>query len=192
MQLGYKRIQLFQGTSPQYSQRKKPGKSPTNMSNIHQLVSEKGKRMIVHDDLFYTLERTSEEKLIFRCKNRSCKGKLKLIERRLIKTTFSFKGRCHTNFSMNAFLSQPTSHSHAPTPDAVPVIELKNKIKTRAATTDEQSSAILLSALRTFPLSAAGQLPRAEMLMNTIRRQRPTPKATGDGLLADHIRKTDQ
>ena len=93
---------------------------------------------------------------------------------------------------MNALLSQPTSHSHAPTPDSIPVIELKNKIKSRAATTDEQSSAILQSALRTFPLAAAGQLPRSEILMNTIRRQRPTPKVTGDGLLSDHLRQTDR
>jgi hypothetical protein len=107
--------------------------------------------MIVHEGFLYTLERTSEEKLIFRCKNRSCKGKLKLLERRLKKTIFSFKGRCHTNLSRNAFLSQPTSHSHTPTPDAVPVIELKHQIKARAAATDEQSSAISIQCLRNTP-----------------------------------------
>ena len=98
MRLGYKRIQLFQGTSPQYSQRKKPCTSPTNMSNIHQLVSEKGKPMIFHEGFLYTLARTSEEKLIFRCKNRSCKGKLKLLEGRLIKMIFSLKGRSLVSF----------------------------------------------------------------------------------------------
>lgn len=92
---------------------------------------------------------------------------------------------------MDSFLSAPTAHSHAPTPDIVPVIQLKNQIKTRAATTDEQSSAILHSALRTFPLHAAGQLPRTDMLMNTIRRQRTTPQASENGLLADDLRKTD-
>ena len=112
-----------------------------------------------------------KEKLIFSCKNRRCKGTPKPIERRSANLSFSFTGRCHTNLSMTALLSQPTSHSHAPTPDAIPVIELKNEIKTRAATTDGQSSAILQSALRSFPLSAAGQLPRTEILMNTIRRQ---------------------
>ena len=74
------------------------------------------------------------------------------------------KGRCHTNLSMDDFLSTPTSHSHAPTPDVVPVIQLQNQIKTRAATTDAQTNAILHSALRTFPLYAAGQLPRTEIL----------------------------
>ncbi len=122
--------------------------------------------MIVHNGFVYTLERATETKLIFRCKNRSCRGTLKSIHKKLIKLRFSFKGRCHTNLSMDAFLSQATSHSHAPTPDIIPVIELKNQIKTRAATTDEQSSAILQSAVRIFPLHAAGQLPRSEILMN--------------------------
>ena len=56
---------------------------------------------------------------------------------------------------MDNLVSSPTIHSHGPIPDAVPVIELKNQIKTRAATTDEQTSAILHSALRTFPLYSA-------------------------------------
>ena len=148
--------------------------------------------MIAHEGFIYTLERTTEAKLIFRCKNRNCKGRFELIYERLIILAFSFKGRCHTNASMDSFVSTPTAHSHAPTPDIIPVIQLKNQIKTRAATTDEQSSAILHSALRTFPLHAAGQLPRMDILMNTIRRQRTTPQASENGLLADNLRKTDR
>ena len=44
------------------------------MSQITQLVSEKGKKMLLHES--YTLERTTATKLIFRCKNRDCKGKI--------------------------------------------------------------------------------------------------------------------
>lgn len=44
---------------------------------------------------------------------------------------------------MDNLLSYPTEHLHGPTPDVIPVIQLKNQIKTRAATTDEQSSVIL-------------------------------------------------
>ena len=93
---------------------------------------------------------------------------------------------------MDNFVSSPTAHSHGPAPDVLPVLELKSQIKTRAATTDEQTSAILHSALRTFPLHAAGQLPRSNSLMNTIRRQRSTPKISDEGVLADHLRKTDR
>lgn len=59
---------------------------------------------------------------------------------------------------MDAFLSHPTAHSHAPKPEQVPAIQLKREIKARAATTDESSSTILHSALRVYPLSAAGEL----------------------------------
>ena len=71
---------------------------------------------------------------------------------------------------MDAFLSQPTSHSHAPQPDRIPAIQLKDEIKTRAVTTDESTSSIVHSALRTYPVSAAGELSRNEALMLMIRR----------------------
>ena len=44
------------------------------MSLIEKLLSEKGKPMIVHAGYIYTQERTTTEKIIFRCQNRSCKG----------------------------------------------------------------------------------------------------------------------
>ena len=47
----------------------------TNMSQIQKLTSEKGKPMIFHEGFVYTLERTTETKLIFRCQNRNCKDK---------------------------------------------------------------------------------------------------------------------
>ena len=46
------------------------------MSQITQLVSEKGKKMLLHESYIYTLERITATKLIFRCKNRDCKGKI--------------------------------------------------------------------------------------------------------------------
>ena len=91
---------------------------------------------------------------------------------------------------MDAFLSQPTSHSHAPQPDRIPAIQLKDKIKTRAVMTDESTSSIVHSALRTYPLSAAGELPRNEALILMIRRQRTVETVDVDGRLPDKLRKT--
>ncbi|CAF2695193.1 unnamed protein product [Rotaria sp. Silwood2] len=91
---------------------------------------------------------------------------------------------------MDAFLSQPTSHSHATQPDRIPAIQLKNEIKARAATTDEYSSSILHSVLRTHPLSAAGGLPKNDTLMLTIRRQRTVETVDADGRLPANLRKT--
>ncbi|CAF1344010.1 unnamed protein product [Rotaria sordida] len=84
---------------------------------------------------------------------------------------------------MDAFLSQSTSHFHAPQPVRVPAIQLKNDIRARAATTDESSSSILHSALRAYPLSATVELPRNEALMLMIRRQRTVETVDADGLL---------
>ena len=91
---------------------------------------------------------------------------------------------------MDVFVSQPTSHCHAPQPDRIPTVQLKNEIKTRAITTDESTSTILHSALRTYPLSAAGELPRNESLMLIIRRQRTVEKVDVDGRLPEKLRKT--
>lgn len=103
-----------------------------------------------------------------------------------------FVARCHTNLSMDTFLSEPTAHNHAPVPDRVPVIELCNKVKARAATSEESTSTILHSVLRTFPLSAATELPRTEMILQTIRRQRTTPATKSDDVIPDELRKTDR
>ena len=61
---------------------------------------------------------------------------------------------------MDTFLSQPTCYSHAPQPDRIPAIELKNEVKARAVVTDESTSSILHSVLHTYPLSAARGTPK--------------------------------
>ena len=46
--------------------------------------------------------------------------------------------------------------------------------------------------MRTYPLSAAGQLPKNDALMLTIRRQRIAPKMGPDGRLSEELPKTDR
>ena len=139
------------------------------MSQIKEIVSEKGKRMLLHESYIYILERTTTRKLIFYCRNRDCKGKIMLpIIILIVRKNFINLARCHTNLSMDTFPFQPTSHCHTPNPDLVPSIQLKNDIKAGAATTDEPTSLILHTALRTYPLSTAGQLPKNDALKLTI------------------------
>ncbi len=69
-------------------------------------------------------------------------------------------------------------------------IKLNNEIKARSATTNESSSSILHAALRTYPLSAAGELPKIESLLLTIRRQRTAPKIDANGRLPEELRRT--
>ena len=80
---------------------------------------------------------------------------------------------------MDTFLSNPTAHCHAPNSDLTAAIQLKNTIKTRAAKTEEQSSSILHSAIRTYPISAVGALTKTQSLMLTIRRQCVNDKNDG-------------
>ena len=93
---------------------------------------------------------------------------------------------------MNTILYGPTEHYHAPKPGLLPVLEVKNKIKTRAVKTEESSSRILHSAIRSFPLDAASQLPQSETLSRSIRRQRQVSPANSNNQLSDHLKQTDR
>ena len=142
------------------------------MSTIVKLTSEKGKPLLGYEGFIYTLDRQTEAKMIFRCQNRDCKG------------------RCHTNSIMDAIVSGPTEHCHAPNHDRIPVVELRNQIKSRSGDSEEPSSVILHSAIRSFPLDSAGQLPNTETLLRTIRRQRQGEASNPDNGLPDHLKVT--
>ena len=45
-------------------------------ATIHKLTSEKGRIVLGYEDYIYTLERKTNFKLIFRCQNRDCGGKI--------------------------------------------------------------------------------------------------------------------
>ena len=79
------------------------------MSDIRTLKSQKGEPMVVHRGFIYTLERRTTVKCIFRCQNRNCKGKdfQKIFYKTEI-TLIYFLARCHTNLSINKFMSDPT------------------------------------------------------------------------------------
>ena len=47
------------------------------MSEIKRLLSEKKKPMLGYQGYIYTVERQNQERIVYRCKNRLCKGKLK-------------------------------------------------------------------------------------------------------------------
>ena len=74
----------------------------------------------------------------------------------------------------------------------VPVLELKNKIKTRAVETEETPSTTLHSAIGSFPLNAASQRPQSETLSRSIRRQRQVSPANSNSQLHDHLKQTDR
>ena len=91
----------------------------------------------------------------------------------MILVNFSYRlGRCHTDLSMILFIKKPTAHCHGPSIDRISVIELKNKIKARAAISEEPTSTILFSELKSFSLDAAASLPKTATLQRTIRRRR--------------------
>ena len=144
------------------------------MSTIIKLTSEKGKPMLGYEGIIYPLDRQIEGKMIFRCPNRDCKG------------------RCHTNPIMDAIISGPTEHCHAPNPDRILDVELRNQIKSRSGDSEEPSSAILHSGIRSFPLDSVRQLPKPEILQGTIRRQREAEASNPDNQLPDHLKLTDR
>ena len=110
----------------------------------------------------------------------------------MIKKLFSFLARCHTNLAMDTFLFQPMEHYHAPIPERIPVTELSTQVKSRAVTSEELTSVILNSSLRIFPLSATSELPRTQILSQTIHRQHTTSSTGSDDSASSELRKTDR
>ena len=51
---------------------------------------------------------------------------------------------------------------------------------------------IFHSAIRSFPLDAASQLPQSERLSRSIGRQRQLPPANSNNQLPDHLKQTDR
>jgi hypothetical protein len=74
----------------------------------------------------------------------------------------------------------------------IPVLELKDKIKARAAESKEASSVVFHSDMRTFPLDSANQLPQEQTLLRTIRRRRQNEKASSDDQFVDQYKFTDR
>ena len=103
--------------------------------------------------------------------------------------------RCVENLKMvtwDTILSGPTEHCHVPKPDLVSLLELKNKIKTRAVEIEESSSRIFHSTIRSFPLDAASQLSQSGTLSRSIHRQRQVPTANSNNQLPDHLKQTNR
>jgi hypothetical protein len=101
-------------------------------------------------------------------------------------------GRCHTDPSMSSFLSGPTDHCHAPNLEKSHIVQLKTKIKSQAAHSEEPTSTVLYSAMRCFPLDAANQLPKTDSLMRTIRRQRQAVATDVPSTIPEHLKQTDR
>jgi hypothetical protein len=93
---------------------------------------------------------------------------------------------------MEAIISNPTKHCHAPKMVEIPFLKLKDKIKARGAESEEPSSVILHSEIRTFPLDSANRLPQEQNLLRTIRRRRQNETASSGNHLADQFKLTDR
>jgi hypothetical protein len=93
---------------------------------------------------------------------------------------------------MDMILSGPTDHCHAPYLSLAPVLALKNKIRMWAAETEEPSSTILHSVMRSFPFDFAGELPRSDSLFRTIRRQRQVGPLDSHHKLPANMKLTDR
>jgi hypothetical protein len=77
--------------------------------------------MLGYEGCIYTLDRQTEAKMIFRCQNRDCKA------------------HSQTSSIMDAIVSGPTEHCHAPNHDHIPVVVVRNQIKSQSVDSKEPS-----------------------------------------------------
>jgi hypothetical protein len=89
-------------------------------------------------------------------------------------------------------LSGPTDHCHVPNLSLAPVLALKNRIRIRAAQTEEPSSTILHSVMRSFPLDSVSELPRGDSLLRTVHRQRQADPLDSHSKLPANLKLTDR
>ena len=134
------------------------------MSIIQKCASEKGKATLGFEEYIYTLERKTDVKSIFRCQNRDCKGKFKYDNNIYLFLAPDWVVAIQIQRWM-LYLSGPTEHYHTPNLDRAPVVDLKNKMKARAAESEEPSSTMLHSVMRSFPLDSTGQLYKSQTLL---------------------------
>lgn len=91
---------------------------------------------------------------------------------------------------MNSIIKEPSEHSHAPDPSRLHITRLKNDIKTRSASSDEQPFSILSDVLRSTPLAVTADLPTNDALLQIIRRERKPIQLDYDGHLPLILRQT--
>ncbi len=84
---------------------------------------------------------------------------------------------------MQVLIKEASEHSHVPDPDRIHIVRLKNDIKKRGASSDENPSTILFDVLRTIPLSTVARLPSNDALLQSIRRERPATQLDHNGRL---------
>ena len=91
---------------------------------------------------------------------------------------------------MDTFISNPTMHNHTSNSNRIPAIQFHNQVKGNSAATDQPTSSVLYSALRTFPIQAVGELPKSENIIRTIRRQCTKTTVKSNGFLLEDFKKT--
>jgi hypothetical protein len=94
--------------------------------------------------------------------------------------------------TMDAFLQEPASHSHAPNPSRLHVIRVQNEIRQPSESSEEMTSIILHNVLRTVPLNIAAELPSTVALEQCIRRQRPRVNLDINSQLPQILKQTDR
>src|ERR1700759_3531486 len=127
--------------------------------------SEKSKRMLKHGDYLYHMERKTDQKEIWKCCDRSCKG------------------CCHTANGM--MLKTPSQHFHAASAGQLGKIRVRSTIKRRAKETEEPARAIVQSMMASLSTAAQASVPKTETTKRNIRRYRQLPPLVDNNLPAE-------
>lgn len=122
---------------------------------LEYLESEKGKRMLAYEGYLYHIERKSAHKEIWRCSDRTCKG------------------RCHT--ANGEMIKPPCQHSHAASIGFLEKAVVRSTIKRRAQETAEPARVIVQAALGNMSQAAQATVPKIETTKRNIRRYRQLP-----------------
>ena len=128
------------------------------MAEIRFTTNQKGAKSCIFKDFSYNLHRVGDGKIIWRCRDRKCHGRIHTVDNDVI---------------------HESDHSHPPSKLAVISFEAQAAIKKRALDSHDQPRQIYQDATSALPIQVSSKLPSYNAIQRKVERVR---KAAGTDL----------
>ena len=127
------------------------------MSTITIATTEKNKPLLMYNGFNYTIDRTSDTKVYWKCEY--CR-------------TIKCKGRIHTDVNYTNILHEAATHNHSASAAHADIRLFQDKIRSRAMNNNESTQNVIDNCLRNVSDQMVARLPNFKYMKRNIQRQR--------------------
>ena len=127
------------------------------MSTITIATTEKNKPLLMYNGFNYTIDRTSDTKVYWKCEY--CR-------------TIKCKGRIHTDVNYTNILHEAATHNHSASAAHGDIRLFQDKIRSRAMNNNESTQNVIDNCLRNVSDQMVARLPNFKYIKRNIQRQR--------------------